>query len=186
MKHVLRIAIAISLLLAGPAAQATTLQRMTLEELAAAAPAVARVRVLSGESRVDAGRIWTFTQVEAVEIYKGTLPQRFTVQLLGGRVTGLVSKVEGVPRFAPGEEAILFLAPSRAGDWTVVSWVQGTFRISPAKGKAGERVSQDTAGVSMFDPATRTFHNGGARELPLAEFKARLAQAIARSPGSAR
>jgi len=183
MKRILPFAIAVLWLLAA-AADATTLQRMTLDELAAAAPAVARVRVVSGESRIEGGRIWTFTQMDVVESFKGALPARITVRLLGGHVPGLVSKVEGIPRFSPGEETILFLQPSRAGGWTVVSWVQGTFRIDTSRRKGAEQVTQDTAAVVVFDPATRKFETGGVRQMPLADFKVRLLRAIIRSEGS--
>ena len=172
--------------LACEAARCTTLQRLALEELAAAAPAIARVRCVSSEARWDAGRIWTFTVLEVIEPLKGSLPQRITLRLLGGKVGGLVSKVEGVPRFSPNEEVILFLQPAYVGDWTVVSWVQGTFRIRRDTADRVERVTQDTAGVALFDPATRQFERGEVRNLPLREFRTRLAHAIARSGGPAR
>lgn len=167
-------------------ARCTTLQRLTLEELAAAAPAIARARCLSSEVRWDSGRIWTFTVVEVIEPLKGSLPQRITLRLLGGKVGGLVSKVEGVPRFSPGEEVILFLQSAHPGDWTVVSWVQGTFRIQRDASTKEDRVTQDTAGVALFDPVTRQFEKGQVRNLPLREFRTRLARAIARTERTAR
>jgi len=176
-----RLTFALLFLLAGQPAPATTLQRMSLEELAASAPAIARVKILSSEARIESGRIWTFTQVEVQETFKGSLSPRVTLRLLGGKAGALVSKVEGVPRFAPGEEAILFLQPTRLGDWSVVSWAQGTFRIAPAGAAGHELVTQDTAGVALFDPATRCFANGETRHLALPDFQARLAQAIARA-----
>lgn len=171
---------------AGKTAQCTTLQRLTLDELAAAAPAIARVRCVSSEARWDAGRIWTFTVLEIIEPLKGSLPQRITLRLLGGRVGGLVSKVEGVPRFSQREEIILFLQLAHAGDWTVVSWVQGTFRIRRETTLGEARVTQDTAGMTLFDPTTRRFERGEVRNLPLREFRTRLARAIARAERTTR
>lgn len=176
----------IAVLLPGPHLRATTLQRMTLEELAAATPAIARVRILASEPRIDGGRIWTLWQMEVTESFKGSLAGRISVRLLGGKAGGFVSKVEGVPRFSLQEEAILFLQRTPLGDWTVVSWVQGTFRIARANAAGTERVTQDTAGVALFDPATRRFEKGEVRNLPLREFRTRLAQAIARGERSPR
>jgi len=178
------LALTLCLLLSPASALPTTLQRMSLDELAAAAPAIARVRIVSNESRMEAGRIWTFSQMEVLETLKGTLPAHLTLRLLGGRTQGLVSKVEGVPRFAPQEEAILFLQPTRLGDWSVVSWVQGTFRIARSGAANGEKVTQDTAAVAMFDPATRRFARGDVRNLPLREFRTRLTQALTRNARS--
>ena len=188
MRRVFHITALIALLLAAAPARvrATTLQRMTLEELAATAPVIARVRCIASESRWEQGRIWTLTHVEVREVLKGSAPRQITLRLLGGKVGGLIAKVEGVPRFVAGEEVIVFLEPSRAGGWGVVSWVQGTFRIARAGAEGEERVTQDTAGVAVFDPRTQRFERGDARKLPLVEFKARVARAVKRGRGGAR
>jgi hypothetical protein len=173
-------------LMAGGMARATTLQRMSLEELAAAAPAIARVRCITSESRWENGRIWTFTTAEVLEPMKGALPARIILRMIGGQAGSLHSKVEGAPRFAGGEEVILFLAPTRRGDWTVVSWAQGTFRVHHRASSAEERVTQDTAGVALFHPATRRFEEGGVRNLSLREFRERLARVLAHEGGTRR
>ena len=160
-------------------AQATTLVRMDLQELAAAASLVARVRCVSSESRWDGEEIWTFTTFDVLETLKGSAPEQITVRLIGGRVGHLISTVDGVPRFRPGEEAVLFLEPTRAGELSVTGWVQGTFRIQRDLHTGRESVTQDTSGLAVFDPATRQFRPGGVRNLPLEEFKQRVAAALA-------
>jgi hypothetical protein len=164
-------------LLVGIVAQATTLVRMDLDELAASASTIARVRCLGNEVRVEAGEIWTFTRFEVQETLKGNAPREVTVRLIGGRISGFVSTVDGVPRFREGEEAFLFLEPTRAGELSVTSWVQGTFRIERDSMKQ-ERVTQDTSGLSVFDPATRQFRAGGIRRLPVEEFRQRVRAAV--------
>ena len=181
MKRTFLLALAILAGMGLGTARATTLQRMTLEELAAAAPAIARARCIGNETRWEDGRIWTFTIMEVTEAIKGSVPGRITIRMLGGNVGSLISKVEGTPRFAPKEDTILFLQPTRRGDWTVVSWVQGTFRIRHAGAGEEGQVTQDTAGVAMFNPATRRFEEGGVRNLSMREFRSRLAKAMARS-----
>ncbi len=166
-----------------PLAAATTLMRMNLDELAAAAGAVARVRWVAAESRWEGGHVWTLTTFEVVEALKGTPPARITVRLAGGRVGHVISTVDGAPRFRAGEDAILFLAPAPRGEWTVVSWAQGTFRI--ARDAAGrETVTQDTSGIGLFNPATRRFEPGGVRNLPLGQFRLRVAEAVRRNAGA--
>lgn len=162
------------------AAGATTLARMSLEELAGAAEVIARVRCLDSESRWEAGEIWTFTRFEVVETLKGTAPRLLTVRLLGGRAGHSVSLVEGVPRFRSGEEAVLFLERSRADSFSVTSWVQGTFRIRRNAQTGEETVTQDSSRFAVLDPATQRFAAAGVRKLPLAEFRRRLAEALER------
>ncbi len=178
-KHISRILVLVAMLAA--AATATTLQRMSLDELAASSPAVVRARCLSNVSRWEGGHIWTFTDFEVLESLKGSLPARIQVRLIGGRVGGLHSTVDGAPRFMAGEEAYLFLARTPAGDWTVTGWALGTFRIAREKHSGRERVTQDAAGVALFDPATRQFQAGGVRRMDGREFRRQLEAAIERS-----
>lgn len=170
----------VTLLLLAAAATATTLQRMSLDELAEASPAIVRARCASNASRWEAGHIWTFTEFEILENVKGSVPGRLRVRLVGGRAGSLHSTVEGAPRFVPGEEVFLFLAPGPAGDWTVTGWALGTFRITREKHTGRETVTQDAGGVTLFDPATRQFQPGGVRRMELREFRRQLSEALER------
>lgn len=163
---------------------ATTLVQMDLDKLTAAASVVARVRCVANESHWEGGGIYTFTTFEVVEALKGSAPQQFTVQLIGGRVGSLTAKVDGVPRFSPGEETFLFLESNTSGHWSVSGWVQGTFRIRRDVNTQRETVTQDTSGVLVFDPQTRQFHSGGIRNLPIEQFKQRVAAALERQRGA--
>ncbi len=169
-----------AILLVALAARATTLARMTLNELVAAAEVVARAQCLGSESRWEGGEIWTFTTFELTETLKGVAPRLLTVRLLGGRAGHLISTVDGVPRFRPGEEAILFLERTPAGDFSVTGWVQGTFRIRRDAQTGEESVTQDSSRFGVFDPATRRFRVAGIRQLPLEVFKQRVAEALER------
>jgi hypothetical protein len=105
----------------------------------------------------------------------------------------VTSHVSGVPRFTPGEDVVLFLQPTTRGDYSIVSWEQGTFRIhqqayghgnygqeSDAQEPSGAKalVTQDTAAFATFDPATRQFRPAGIRNMPLDEFRARVKAAL--------
>jgi hypothetical protein len=166
--------------------RATTLVRLTLDQLAAGADAVARVRCSSAESRWENGSIWTVTAAEVVETLKGKLPSEIPIRLPGGRAGHFIATVEGTPKFHPGDEAILFLSESRVGGYTVAGWVEGTFRISRDARTGGETVTQDSAAFALFDPAARAFRSEGIRRMPLEEFRERVAAAIARGEASAR
>jgi hypothetical protein len=164
-----------------PAVRATTLARLSLEQLAAGSDAIARVRAVRAESRWEYGSIWTITTFDVVETFKGSLPGQIAVRLPGGRVGHLISTVEGTPKFAPGNETVAFLQQSTAGGFTIAGWVQGNFRISRDARSGGEIVTQDSSAFAVFDAATRTFRVQGIRRLPIEEFRACLAAAVSRN-----
>jgi hypothetical protein len=161
-------------------AGATTIVRMNLDELTSAAHLVARGRCLASEARMDSGYIWTFTTFTVSETLKGSAPRQITVRLLGGKVGHMKSTVDGVPQFAPGDDVFLFLEPTREGDLSVTSWVQGTFRVRRDSATGKESVTQDSAAYSVFDPATRQFKLDGARNLPIETFRLRVREAVER------
>jgi len=173
-------------LLSLPAVRGTTLVRLSLDQLAAGSDAVARVNFASAESRWENGTIWTITTVKVVEIMKGDLPGEISVRLPGGRVGHLTSTVEGTPKFNMGDDAVVFLKRSRAGGFTVAGWVEGTFRISRDARSGNQTVTQDSSSFAVFDAATRTFRTEGIRRMPIDEFRARIATAVARSQGNIR
>jgi len=166
------LALAAAALVAG--AGATTLERMTLEKLTRSAQAIVRARCLENSPGWDAGEIWTSTSFKVKEVWKGSLPERFSVRLLGGRVGNVTSTVSGIPRFRAGEEVVLFLEATPRGDLTVVSWQQGSFRIGRDAYAGVETVTQDTASFATFDPATRHFQATGIRNVPLDTFHAQV------------
>lgn len=168
-------------------ASATTLERMSLARMAQTAQAIVRARCTGNFTAWDAGEIWTFTAFAVEDAWKGEAalgsePQ-LTVRLLGGSVGNLTSTVSGVPRFRAGEEVVLFLEPTVRGDFSVVSWVQGTFRIRREARSGGEIVTQDTAAFDTYDPATRQFEAAGIRNLPVAALRERVQAALAVAPG---
>jgi hypothetical protein len=176
----------LSALLFLPAIRATTLVRLSLDQLAAGSDAVARVRFLRAESRWENGSIWTVTTFDVVENLKGQLPGQIEVHLPGGRVGHLTSTVEGTPKFNPGSEAVVFLQRSLAGGFTVAGWVEGSFRISRDLRTGNETVTQDSSAIAVFDTATRAFRAEGICRMPIEEFRARIVASVARNEGRSR
>ena len=171
------------LLICCAAVPGTTLEKMPLERMADVAKVIVRARCVSNSTRWDAGEIWTLTTFEVAEAWKGLATERVTVRLLGGTVGSLTSTVSGVPRFRAGEEVILFLEPTARGDFTVVSWQQGTFRVGRDPRSGAEIVTQDTAAFETFDARTRQFKASGIRDLPLDLFRAQVRSALIERSG---
>lgn len=169
-----------SALLLCPSAGATTFARMSIDEMSHAAPMIVRAKCMANEVGMEEGEIWTFTAFELQETWRGGAPTHFTVRLLGGRLGNLTSTVSGVPRFQVGEEVVLFLLPAPRGNFSIVSWEQGTFRIRRDLRRNEEIVTQDTALFPTLDPSTRQFESSGIRRQPLNLFRARVEAALAR------
>jgi len=160
------------------AASATTLVRMDLNALANCAEIIVRARCIHSETRWESETIWTFDDFAVLETFKGAPPQNLRVRLPGGRINHTEVRIEGVPMFATGEETVLFVEKTSAGDYGVTSWAQGTFRIH--REKTGDaRLTQDTSHFAVFDPSTRQFATVGVRNLPISDFRIQLATALA-------
>jgi len=173
------------LALAAVVANATTLARLSFEDLAQQSMAIARLRCLGSESHWNGGEIWTETRFETVERLKGALDQIVAVRMLGGRAGNFYSRVDGVPKFRAGEEVYLFLW-GRAGEpYRVLGWSQGTFRVTRDARTGRERVTQESA-AGKFDPQSRTFQAAGIRGMDAPAFREKLQQAIERSASTRR
>ena len=159
-------------------AQATTIERMSLAQMAGGAQLIVRGHCVGNSVGWDAGEIWTFTTFEVDEVWSGTAPARITVRLLGGREGNITSSVFGVPRFMPGEEVVLFLERTSRADYSIVSWSQGTFRVRHNVFGADERVTQDTATFATSDPGAGKFAAAGIRDMALDIFRARVEAAV--------
>jgi hypothetical protein len=127
-----RIALGFALLLTA-GAMATTVIPMSVEELTRSASHIVEARALSARSEWNPQHslIYTYTTFQVTRGLKGAVAQTITVKQLGGSAGGYTQKVSGVHHAPPGEEALLFLRPSEAGDGTyvVVGLAQGNFRV---------------------------------------------------------
>lgn len=158
----------------------TTLARMDLRELTASAELVVRGKCIGAEVRAERGAIWTFAEFSIIETLKGGLQEkRVEVRLPGGQLGHVRESVEGVPKFTSGEEIVLFLERTSAGDYGISGWVQGTFRVHPGEVDAEPTVTQDSSGFGVFDAKTRQFTTIGIRKMALSTFRAQVAAAVA-------
>ena len=161
-------------------ANATTLTRLQFYQLVQHSSAIARVRCVRADTRLERGEIWTDTVFETVQRDKGFLPSSIVVRMPGGKFQHLHSHVDGVPEFRPGEEVYLFLTGHPGKQFYVVGWSQGTFRIHRNARTGMETVTQDSADVPVFDPRTNTFTKSGIRDLKMDRFLERLNKEVYR------
>lgn len=149
------------------AAHATTVLKVTVEEMSRTSDWVVRAHVL-GVSNVDlqAEGKGLFTDVELAidETYRGKdVPARYVLRLLGGvGKNHLAMAIPGMPQFRQGEEVVLFLEKTSVGH--VPSGLgQGVWRVvrTPA---SMPLVLQSTEDMRLMKRAP----NGSIVEAPVA------------------
>ena len=151
-----------ALLLCGAAAMATTVIPMSLEELARSASRIVEAQAVSSRSDWNPQHtlIYTYTTFRVTRALKGDTAQIMIVKQLGGSAEGYTQKVSGVHHAQAGEQALLFLRPSAAGDGTyaIVGLLQGHFRMFRA-GNGETMVSNGITGAESLEGGS-----GAARE----------------------
>lgn len=156
-------------------ASATTLMRVELPRLTDAAELIIYAKCVDRESRWENGSVWSFVDFRIIETLKGAMVagEKIRVRLAGGQVGHLQTRIDGVPEFFMGEEAVVFLERTAAGDYGVTGWTQGTFRVSrDAKGRL--TVTQESSEFPTFDRSTRRFSQDGIRNMDLNEFREKV------------
>jgi hypothetical protein len=141
---------ALFLLLLGSALQATTLVRYDLEGLTHTADRVLVGTCVESHAELIGGQPYTRLVFVVGETVKGQASTSLEVCLPGGEYQGQRLYLAGMPRFAPGEEVVLFLTgPDRLGHPWPVGLGQGKFRVqrNPA---AKPRVFQDTGEAQLY------------------------------------
>jgi len=172
---------AIFVLLAAATGAATTVIPMSLEELARAASHVVEGRALNSWSAWNSQHtlIYTYTSFQISRSLKGGAVQTITIKQLGGTADGLTQKVAGVRRFQAGEDALLFLRPSVAGDGTlvVVGLMQGHFRM--ARAASGETVvSNGVYGANQVERQSGKISTFTGLPVRLSEAESRIRKAV--------
>lgn len=123
--------------LMAPVGAATTLQPLDLAELGEGAQLVVHGQVVEQGCQWsrDGQRIETVVTVEVVTRLKGEAGRETSFVVPGGRIGEELGLVDGAPRFAVGEEVVVFLDGRRADPPELVGLGQGALRVFVAEGR---------------------------------------------------
>lgn len=136
-----------------PLSQASTVKNYKLEDLVSHSSHIIVGRCVSTNSSWNAKGtlILTYSRFTVDQSLKGNATSQITVVTVGGRVGDHTQAVSGMPHFSPGQEALLFLEPGRAGNHQVVGMIQGHFAIVK-NSQTGEREAvRSLAGLNLMD-----------------------------------
>src|SRR5256885_4324279 len=151
-RHFILVALAALALVLAQAASATTVQKLTLQELTKKANSIVVGRVQDAVSSWDAAKkeIYTFYTVSVSQPVKGSKAgETITIRQLGGTVGNIASIVPGMPSFKKGEEVVLFLTQKDAAGYPwVMGLQQGKYTVTTAS-DGTKMVRNDLAGTEL-------------------------------------
>ena len=182
MKNRIPTAVSLAVLLGtwcAATARATTLVRLSLEQLTEASSAIVRGHVVSQESGWNPAHthIFTTTTIAVDQALKGNVQPEVVIEQLGGKLGHRREYVAGTVHFFPQASYWLFLEPAAAGTGRDmgVGMAQGAYRIYQDPATREERVIRPFGGAfyGTSGPAQAT---EGAR--PIEQFRQEVSAAL--------
>ncbi len=162
---------------------ATTLVRMSLDQLAQASSQVVQGHVVSQTSEWNPQHteIVTLTTVAVDQNVKGNTPSSIVVEQLGGTIGHFRVYVPGTVQFFPQAHYELFLQPSpaNASRFHLVGMEEGAFRIYQDPRTGQERVI-NPMGRSYYEKATGGRVSALPETMPFTEFQQKVSTALAK------
>lgn len=116
------------------------------------------VKSVTSEWRVNKGQrtIFTFVELDVREVITGTPPQPLVLEMLGGKVGQEEMRIAGAPKFAVGDEDILFVQGNGRNIFPLFAIMHGRYPIMKDTGSGQEYVARsnhlplhDTAEVAL-------------------------------------
>ena len=157
---------------------ATTVQRFDLAALTANAERIVVGVCSQAQPQWVRGQIYTRYVFSVSQAIKGPATTQLKLHLPGGHLQGTVTRIVGMPVFAPGDEAVLFLtAANTLGHAWPVGLAQGRFAIK--RNAANKpRVFQELNGLTLHTAPQSAAKKAPPDEpfqgMPLNQFLARV------------
>jgi len=161
------------------AAQAATLEHLSLDEMTRKSTAIVRGRVLGSNATFDGPLIYTHFTVQVLECWKGPEAKRIDVVVPGGAARGLRQTFSGTPALAQGGEYLLFLWTGPSGLTHLIGLSQGVFAV--AKDEQGGLVATRAVSTdAMLDTRTGRAVADQPLRLRLGDLRSRVTAAAGR------
>ncbi|MGM0557495.1 MAG: hypothetical protein ACQEVA_14015 [Myxococcota bacterium] len=133
-------------------ATAATVLRLDMQSLVANSDKIVYGTVESVESRLEKGRVYTYTSIKVDQSLKGDPGESLMIRQLGGETEELATWVAGMPRFSEGEQVITFVEETRDEGYHVVTgMMQGKFDVVVGPDGATRHVVPYLGDISLVD-----------------------------------
>jgi hypothetical protein len=129
-------------------AWATTLRKLSIDDMIQQSTAIVRVKVTGSSTAFRGKDIYTHYQLQVIENMKSASPQALAVAVPGGVARGIRQMVAGAPVLANGQEYVIFLWTSKSGLTQVIGLSQGLFAVT--QNSAGAAVIVRQPSISMM------------------------------------
>ena len=143
-----------------PPLSASTLQRLTLDEMIAKSTEIVRGRIVSSHYEKTGPIVYTVARVAVEERWKGPAAEHVEVAIPGGVHGRMRQTFAGAPKLVPETEYVLFLWTGRSGITQVIGLSQGVFHVTTGENgevvverSSADAVVLDAAGGQVKDPA---------------------------------
>jgi hypothetical protein len=119
-------------------APATTLERLSIEEMAAKSHIIVRATVADRSSLQRGPMVYTVYKLNVSERLKGEAAAALDVSVPGGIAGGVRQTIAGTPVLKPATEYVVFIWKSKSGILHIIGLSQGLFDLK--LNSAGETV----------------------------------------------
>ena len=154
----------------------TTLEQLTLADMARQSTSIVRARVTGSRSASQGSAIYTYFQLQVLETWKASPQNATEVAVPGGAVDGIRQSVNGAPELKTGQEYVLFLWTSRSGLTQVIGLSQGRFSV------LGDMVQRPPASELMLDRSGRPVEDRAVR-LSIQDLRTQVLQSLHQTAG---
>ncbi|BDC51500.1 hypothetical protein F183_A38160 [Bryobacterales bacterium F-183] len=163
----------LALCAASAVVQATTLERLTVEQMIEKSSAIVRGRVTGHAGELRNGVIYTRYSVQVEESWKGSASGMVEVFVPGGVANGLRQTIPGAPALETGDECVVFLWAGASGRNQIIGLSQGLFNVvRDADGSV--QLERPGAKEMMLDPQTGRPVKDATIRMPVGELKTRV------------
>jgi hypothetical protein len=149
------IAVSVLTLFGASLASGTTVQKLSLKDLAKKSSSIVIAKVQDSDSRIDPSNkeIYTYITLRILEPVKGMKGEKsLTLRQLGGTVNHIASIVPGMPSFKKDEEVVLFLTDrDGAGYPWVMGLQQGKYTVT-TDNNGMKTVRNELDGLRLLTP----------------------------------
>ena len=153
------------MVLSALSARATTVVPPKFEELVNESDYIVRavVKSVASEWREKQGQrhIFTFVELDVLEVIHGTPPQPLVLEMLGGQVGNEALVVQGIPTFEVGQEDILFVRGNGRQFYPLTAAMHGCYPVVREKGGHAHVARSNHAALHATAEVTLPMTEGG-------------------------
>ena len=156
---------------------ASTLQKLTLDEMIKQSTAIVHVKVSSSAAVMRGRNIYTFYQFQVLETLKAGNSAQSEVAVPGGSTAGLRQEVAGAPALAIGGNYVIFLWTSNSGLTQIIGLSQGLFNVVQDSSGNAELVRGAIASATVVSKSGQAL-NPAAVTISLSGLKAEIQKVL--------